>query len=86
MTAAAIDAALAASPLAALPGLHWRPGLPTVASPMRQAVDADNAVVEPDGIVPVFLKVYRHEVPTTSAVASEVGSFQARRHAAMSSS
>ena len=58
MTAAAIDAALAASPLAGLPGLHWRPGLPTIASPMRQAVDADNAVVEADGIAPVFLKVY----------------------------
>ena len=62
MTAAAIDAALAASPLAGLPDLRWRPGLPTVASPMRQAVDADNAIVEAEGIAPVFLKVYHHEV------------------------
>lgn len=52
------DAALAASPLAGRPGLRWTPGLPTVASPMRQATEATNLVVEADGMAPVFLKLY----------------------------
>ncbi len=49
---------LRASPLAGAPGLRWTPGVPTVASPMRQAVDAANWIVEADGTEPAFLKVY----------------------------
>ena len=58
MSAPTPEAALAASPLAGLPGLRWAPGLPTVASPMRQATEAENYVVEADGVPPVFLKLY----------------------------
>lgn len=53
------DQAIAASPLAGAIGLRWRPGLPTIASPMRQSVDAENAIVETDEGSPVFLKIYR---------------------------
>jgi hypothetical protein len=58
MSAAGPETALGASPLAGLPGLRWTPGLPTIASPMRQAVDAANWIVEADGVAPVFLKIY----------------------------
>jgi hypothetical protein len=58
MTAGLPDRAITASPLAGRPGLRWRAGLPTIASPMRQAVDADNFVIEADGEAPVFLKIF----------------------------
>lgn len=58
MSAPTPEAALAASPLAGLPGLRWATGLPTIASPMRQALEAANFVVEADGVTPVFLKLY----------------------------
>ena len=59
MSAGLLNAAIAASPLSGRPGLRWRAGLPTIASPMRQAVDADNYVVETDGEIPVFLKIFQ---------------------------
>ncbi len=52
---------LAASPLAGQPGLRWRPGLPTIASPMRQATDASNWIVEADEGEPIFLKTYEED-------------------------
>lgn len=61
MSAPGIEEVLAASPLAGRPGLRWNPGVPTIASPMRQAVDADNWIVEADGISPVFLKIYHDD-------------------------
>ena len=53
-----IEAVLAASPWGGRDGLHWRPGVAAVASPMCQAVDWSNWVVtcagEPDAI---FVKI-----------------------------
>jgi hypothetical protein len=58
MSGGVFDQAVATSGLAGKAGLRWRHGLPTVASPMRQAVDAENAIVECDEAPPLFLKVY----------------------------
>lgn len=58
MSAPAIEAALALSLLAGRPGLRWAPGPPTIASPMRQAVDAANWIVEADATAPAFVKIF----------------------------
>ena len=58
-----IAAVLAASPWAGRAGLRWRPGVPSVASPMCQAVDWSNWIVtcaeEPEAL---FLKILQPDM------------------------
>jgi hypothetical protein len=75
-----VAAVLAASPWAGRPGLHWQPGVAAVASPMSQAVEWSNWIVNADDAGTMFLKVLAPEMAgLIDPVAAHAGALAAAR-------